>query len=68
MFHLQKRLSNTFHRLSAKSAGYHVFKSRQARYGSRQVGVSTKRGAELVSHVFRCLIERPGPKKGIFEN
>ena len=28
---------NTFRRLSAKCAGYHVFESRQARYGSRQV-------------------------------
>ena len=51
----------------------HVFESCQARYGSRQVGVCTKRGAELASHVFRCLIESPQPKKNVilkidFEN
>ena len=56
-------VGNTFRRLSAKCAGYHVFKSRQARYGNRQVGVGTKIGAELASHVFRCLIECPQPKK-----
>ena len=58
-------VSNTFSRLSAKFAGYHVFESRQARYGSRQVGVGTKRGAELASHVFRCLIESPQPKEKV---
>ena len=63
----------TFRRLSAKCAGYHVFESRQARYGNRQVGVGTKRGAELASHVFRCLIESPQPKENVilkivFEN
>ena len=52
-------VGNTFRRLSAKSAGYHVFQSRQARYGNQEVGVGTKRGAELASHVFRCLIENP---------
>ena len=36
-------VGNTFRRLSAKCAGYHVFESRQTRYGSRQVGVGTKR-------------------------
>ena len=41
----------TFRRLSAKCAGYHVFESRQARYGSRQVCVGTKKGAEL-AHMF----------------
>ena len=56
-------VGNTFRRLSAKCAGYHVFESRQARYGNRQVGVGTKRGAELASHVFRCLIESPQPKE-----
>ena len=66
-------VDNTFRRLSAKSAGYHVFEKRQARYGSRQVGVGTKRGAELASHVFRCLIENPQPKENVilkidFEN
>ena len=66
-------LCNTFRRLSAKCAGYHVFESRQARYGSRQVGVGTKRGAELASHVFPCLMESPQPKGNIiwkidFEN
>ena len=63
----------TFRRLSAKCAGCHVFESRQARYGSRQVGVDTKKGAELASHVFRCLIEVPQPKENVilkidFEN
>ena len=66
-------VGNTFRRLSAKCAGYHVFESRQARYGNRQVGVGTKRGAELASHVFRCLIESPQPKENVilkidFEN
>ena len=56
-------IGNTFRRLSAKCAGYHVFESRQARWGNRQVGVGTKRGAELASHVFRCLIESPQPKE-----
>ena len=37
-------VGNTFHRLSAKCAKYHVIASRQARYGGRQVGVGTKRG------------------------
>ena len=66
-------VGNTFRRLSAKCAGCHVFESRQARYGSRQVGVGTKRGAELASHVFRCLIESAQPKENVilkidFEN
>ena len=56
-------VGNTFRRLSAKCAGYHVFESRQARYGSRQVSVGTKRGAELASQVFHCLIGSPQPKK-----
>ena len=55
----------TFGRLSAKCAGYHVFESRQSRYGNRQVGVGTKRGAELASHVFRCLIESTQPKENV---
>ena len=46
-------VGNTVRWLSAKCTGYHVFESRQARYGCRQVGVGTKRGAELASHVFR---------------
>ena len=50
-------VGNTFRRLSAKCAGNHGFELRQARYGSRQVGVGTKRGAELTSHVIRCSIE-----------
>ena len=45
--HCPIAVGNTFRRLSAKCAGYHVFESRQARYGNRQVGVDTKRGAEL---------------------
>ena len=49
--------------MSGKCAGYHVFESRQAIYGNRQVGVGTKRGAELASHVFNCLIESPQPKE-----
>ena len=62
-----------FRQLSAKCAGYYVFESLQARYGNRQVGVGTKRGAELASHVFRCLIESPQPKENVilkidFEN
>ena len=61
---------NSFRRLSAKCAGYHVFESRQAKYGNRQVDVGTKRGA---SHVFRCLIENPQAKENVilkidFEN
>ena len=58
-------VGNTFRRLSAKCAGYHVFESRQARYGSRQVGVGTKRGAEMASYLFRCLIESSQPKENI---
>ena len=59
--------------MSAKRTGYHVFESRQARYGNRQIGVGTERGAELASHVFRCLIESPQPKENVilkydFEN
>ena len=66
-------VGNTFRRLSAKQARYHVFESRQSRYGSRQVGVGTRRGAELFSHVFRCLIKNPQPKENVilkidFEN
>ena len=37
-------VGDTFRRFSFKRAGYHVFESRQARYGNRQVGVGTKRG------------------------
>ena len=58
-------VGNTVHRLSAQYAGYHVFESRQARYVSRQVGVGTKKGAELASDNFRCLIEIPQPKENI---
>ena len=59
--------------MSAKCAGCHVFESRQARYGNQQVGVGTKRGAELASHVFRYLAESPQPKENLileidFEN
>ena len=66
-------VGNTFRRLSAKCAVYHAFESRQARYRNRQVGVGTKRGAELASHVFRCLIESPQPEENVilkidFEN
>ena len=66
-------VGNTFRQLSAKCAGYHVFESRQARYGNRQEDVGTKRGAELASHVFRCLIENPQPEENVilkidFEN
>ena len=59
-------VGNTFRRLSAKCAEYHVFESRQTRYGSRQVGVGTKRGAKLASHILRCLMERPQPKENVF--
>ena len=66
-------VGNTFRQLSAKCARYHVFESRQARYGSRQVGVGTKTGAELASYVFRYLIGNPQPKENVilkidFEN
>ena len=66
-------IGNTFRRLSAKCAGYHVFESRQAKYGNRQVVVGTEKGAEMASHVFRCLIESPQPKENVilkidFEN
>ena len=66
-------VGNIFRRLSAKCAGYHVFESRQATNGNRQVGGGTKSGAELASHVFRCLIESPQPKENVilkidFEN
>ena len=44
-------VGKTFRRLSAKCAGYYVFESRQATYGNRQVGVGTKKGAELASHI-----------------
>ena len=56
---------NTFRRLSEKFAGYHVFESRQAGYGSRQVGVGTEKCAELASHVLRCLIEIPQPTENV---
>ena len=36
-------VGNTFRRLSAKCAEYHVFEARQARYGNRRVGVGTKK-------------------------
>ena len=58
-------VSNTFRRLYAKCAGHHVFESRQARYGNRQVRVGTKGGSELASQVFRCLIESPLPKENV---
>ena len=48
-------VGNTFRRLPAKYAGYHVFESRQARYGNRQVGVGTK-GALNWPDVFRCSV------------
>ena len=56
-------LDDTLLRLSAKCAGYHVFESRQTTYGNQQVGVGTKRGAEMASWVFRLLIECLQPKK-----
>ena len=66
-------VGNTFRQLSAKCAGYHVSESRLARYGNRQIGVGNKRCAELVSNVFRYLIENPQPKENVilkvdFEN
>ena len=57
------RVGDTFRRLAANCARYHVFESRQARYGSRQVGVGTIRCAELASQVFRFSIGRPQPKE-----
>ena len=69
---LPNAVGDTFRQVSANSARYHVFESRQARYGSQQVGVGTERGAEMASPVIRCLIESPQPKKVIsktdFEN
>ena len=59
-------VGNTFCRLSVKCAGYHVFESGRARYGSRQVGMGTRRGAKLASHVFRSLIESPQPIENVF--
>ena len=56
-------VGNNFCRLSAKCAGSNVFESRHARYGNRQVGVGTKRCAELASHVVHSLIESPCPEK-----
>ena len=61
-------VGNTFSRLSAKYAGYHISESLQAGYGSRQVSVGTKRGSKLASHVFSCLKENPQQKKRNFEN
>ena len=58
-------IGNTFRRLSAECAGYHVFGSHQARYGNPQVVVGTERGTEMDSHVFRCLIESPQPKENV---
>ena len=58
-------VGNSFRRLSAKCAEHHVFESHQARYGIRHIGVGTNRGAELASHIFRCLIESPQPKENV---
>ena len=44
-------VGNTFRRLSAKCAGYHVSESRQARYGNRQIGEAPK-GVLNWSHMF----------------
>ena len=55
--------------LWAISAKYAVTMSsnhvNQARYRSRQVRVGIKRGAELDSHVSRCLIESLQPKENV---
>ena len=48
-----------------KICRHHVFESRQARYRSRQVRVGIKRGAELASHISRCLIESLQPKENV---
>ena len=58
-------VGKTFRQLSAKCAGYDVFESHQARCGKGQVGVGTKRGAELTSHVFHCLTENTQPKENV---
>ena len=58
-------VGNLFRRLSAKFAVYHVFESRQARYGSRQVRVDSKTGAGLASHVFRGLNESSQPNENV---
>ena len=44
-------VGNNFRRLSAKCAGYHVFESRQARYGSQQTGWAQKRALNW-PHIF----------------
>ena len=44
-------IGNTFRSLSAKLAGCHGFDSQQARY-SHQVGVGTKRSADVAPCVF----------------
>ena len=62
------RCRQNFPPLSAKCAGYHVFESREASYGSRQVGVGTKTDPEMASHVFFCSIESRQPQKNNFEN
>ena len=59
--------------MSAKCAGYHIFESRQARYECLKVGVGIKRGAEVASLVFSCLIESLQHKENVilkidFEN
>ena len=51
-------IGNTFCRLFAKCAGYHVFESRQTKYGSRQVGEvgevgrQVQKGALNWTHMF----------------
>ena len=61
-------VGKTFLRLFAKCAGYHVFESRQAKYGSRQIGVGTKRAAEVVSR-FSLFDRKPSAqRKRNFEN
>ena len=60
-------VGNIFRLMIAKCARYHVFEPRQSRYGCRQVGVETKRRADLASHIFRCLIDSP-QRKPNFEN
>ena len=54
-----------FSRVPGETCRIPVFESIQARYRSRQVGVSTQRGAELDPRVFRSLIEYPQPNENV---
>ena len=61
-------VGNTFRRLSAKCAGYHVFEKRQGRYGKRQVGVGTKRRWKGLRYFPLFDRKPPAQRKRYFEN